>query len=249
VEITVENVIRGNIATTEPLTFYFYWPYLLGTSGDVNSLREDWRYVFFLKRDQGVLRAVWDLMRSNIIVGSGRHNSLPLTEAHPLTERIAVMLLTQGDDVNPERFSNGLLRSTPFAAYYLGRWHTAKLLRSLLQSPEHAVRVGACEELTLSFLQSSCWADLPAMDGSDLRYHYGVITPQVSHLWHRYHLAETRTAEEWWKAKGSWYRTEAEHLDALKLLTTDDDRTIRERFCPFLAKRFPSELTDSGCVH
>jgi hypothetical protein len=29
VEITIENVIRGTVSTTEPLIFYFYWPYFL----------------------------------------------------------------------------------------------------------------------------------------------------------------------------------------------------------------------------
>jgi hypothetical protein len=246
VGITVENAIQGTVTPTQPLTFYFYWPYLYGTSGDVNSLQDEHRYVFFLKRDNGVLRAVWDLMRSNIIVSSGRHNVLPLPEDRPLTERISVMLLTPGDDLNPGLFSNGLLRSTPLASFYIGSWRTANLLRSLLRSPDRAVRVGACEELSLQFLQDSCWNDLDIGDGSDLRYHHGIITPRVSRKGHQY-LIETRDPESWWEQTRSWYSTEAEHLNALKLLTIDDNSSIREKFCVFLRTKFPGEVADSGC--
>jgi len=247
--VTVENVLQGAASTAQPLTFYFYSVYLLGSSGDVNRLRENHRYVFFLNRESGVLRAVWDVMRSNIIVSSGKHKTLPLSDQEPLSERIAVMLLTPGEDMNPIQFSDGLLRATGFTFVPIGTWRTAKLLTSLLQSSERAVRVGACEELTLNFLQNSCWDNLDVADGADLRYHYGVITPQVSRGAHRDHLMETQVAEQWWAAKLSWYPTNAERLDALKLLTIDDDQRVRQRFCACLKKNFPAEVTDSGCTH
>ena len=224
VSITVENVIQGTVKTAQPLTFYFYWPYLYGTTGDVNSLRGDRRYIFFLKQEDGVLRAVWDLMRSNIIVSSGRHNTLPLTEERPLIERIAVMLLTPGDDLNPSQFSDGLLRSTPFALYYVGSWRTANLLIALLRSPERAVRTGACEELTLTFLQNSCWHEADIGDGTDLRYHHGVITAQVARRGYPEHLVETQDPEKWWDAKQSWFPAEAERLNAEKAQAAADYR-------------------------
>jgi len=134
--VTVENVLQGAASTAQPLTFYFYSLYLLGSSGDVNRLREDHRYVLFLKRESDVLRAIWDVMRSNIIVSSGKHNTLPLSDQEPLSERIAVMLLTPGEDMNPIQFSDGLLRATGFTFVPIGTWRTAKLLISLLQSSD-----------------------------------------------------------------------------------------------------------------
>ena len=247
VEVTVENVLQGAVSTAQPLIFYFYSVYLLGSSGDMNRLRDDRRYVFFLNRENGVLRAVWDVMRSNIIVSSGKHKALPLSDKEPLSERIAVMLFTPGDDMNTIQFSDGLLRATGYTFVPIGTWRTAKLLTSLLQSSERAVRVGACEELTLDFLQNSCWGNLDVAYGADLRYHYGVITPQVSRSAHRNHLMETQDPEQWWTELG--YTRNADRLGALKLLTIDDDQRIRQRFCVYLKKKFPAEVMDSGCTH
>ena len=101
VRVTVENVVQGAASTAQPLTFYFYSVYLYGASSEVNRLRNDRRYVFFLNRDKGVLRAVSDVDRSSISVSSGKHNALPLSDKDPPSERIAVLLLTPGDDMNP----------------------------------------------------------------------------------------------------------------------------------------------------
>jgi len=247
VHVTVENVLQGAVSTAQPLTFYFYSVYLSGSSGDINSLRDEGRCVFFLNRENGVLRAVWDVMRSNIIVSSGKHNALLLSNHDPLSERVAGMLFTPGNDMSPSQFSDGLLRATGFAFVPIGTWRTAKLLTSLLQSSERAVRVGACEELTLNFLQNSCWDNLDVADGADLRYHHGVITPQVSRRAHRSHMMETQDPEQWWTELG--YTRNADRLDALKLLTIDDDQGVQQRFCAYLRKHFPAEVTDSGCAH
>ncbi len=76
---TVENVIRGRV-DHDRITFYFYSPWLGATTGDWNSLEDKKRYIFFLRSDKGVLRAVRDYWRTNVRVYSGMHSALPLTE-------------------------------------------------------------------------------------------------------------------------------------------------------------------------
>ena len=133
----------------------------------------------------------------------------------------------------------------------LGLWRTVKMLRDLLASPYRAVRVGACEEITLSYTnQDACWNTLDVGDGSDLRWHFGIIPPMGSRRTHRLHLMYTQDANRLWEYRKSqivrgWY-TNAQLLDELRLLTTDNDQRIRRRFCRFLQEKFPGE-TDSGC--
>jgi hypothetical protein len=246
VRVAVENLIRGNLNDSF-LTFYFYssWGAAVANS---NTLHVRGRYVLFLMRDQGVLRAVEDQRRTSIQVPSGRHRSLPLTSDRPLTERIGVLLMTPGEEFRPSYFGAGLLLAAPFAQQHLGRWRTVKILKGLLASPYRAVRIGACEELTRRFFgQDDCWNTLDVDDGSDFRWHYGIIPPMVSRRVHQNHQMETQDADRWWQSwiAQRWY-TKAELLDELRLLTTDNDRRIRRRFCGLLQEKFPDE-TDSGC--
>jgi len=196
--------------------------------------------------DQGVLRAFEDQRRTNIRVTSGKHNSLPLSEDTPLPERITAMLLIPGDDLNPSQFSSGLLHAYSFVQRNLGAWRTANMIKSLLTNPNRAIRVGACEELTLSFTgQDQCWDTLDIGDGTDLRYHHGVISPMVGIQRHRYHQRESEDTEKWWRMAQRQY-SKAEILDELKLLTTDNDERTRRRFCGLLREKYPLEA-DSGC--
>jgi hypothetical protein len=225
--------------------FYFYMAYGGGLTGDWNLLQSHHRYVFFLMWDRGVLRAVRDFWRTSVEATSGRHRDLPLSSDKPLEERIAVLLLTPGVDLNPTRFSCGLLRASGFSRR-LGQWRTVKLLKELLTNPNRAVRIGACEELTLNYMgQDECWNTLDVGDGSDLRYHHGVIAPQIRRKAYYYHARETQDPDKWWEMASQRF-SKADLLDELRLLTTDKDERVRKRFCDLLRTKFPCEA-DSGC--
>ncbi len=148
----------------------------------------------FLTRAGGVFRAVRDIWRTNIQVYSGKHAGFPLSPDRPLPERIASLLLTPGDELNPSSFGVGLLHGSYFAAVHLGRWRVANMLKALLSNLHQAIRMGACEELTLHFRgQDECWDTLDGGDGSDLRSRYGVIPPMVGRKGRRYIKRKRKT--------------------------------------------------------
>ena len=157
--VDVEDVLQGQTrAGTDE--FYFH---VGRKTGDWNSLQPRERYVFFLTRDRGVLRAAWDHWRSVIPVASGIHRSLPMSRtslggtcvgdaAHPRWR------------VNPAHFVGGFARSVPFVMGHLGRWRTAKLLKQLAADARPEIRLGACAQLTASYWgQDACWNEV---DGS-----------------------------------------------------------------------------------
>jgi hypothetical protein len=204
------------------------------------------RYVFFLMRDRGVIRAVRDYWRTNILVHSGRHKALPFTSDVSLQERIAVLLFSPGDDLNASWFSHGLSDASGFAYWPLGPWQTANALKALLSNPNPTIRVGACEELTLDFVgQDGCWNTLDIGDGNHLRYHAGGMPPMVMRLAYRHQRMMTQDPQKWWTwAQRFFPKTDV--LDELKLLTTDKDERTRRKFCGLLREKYPLE-NDSGC--
>lgn len=145
VETTVENVLKG-AARQRAVSFYFY-TWLGGTSGDWNALKPRSRYVFFLVRDYGVLRAVRDFWRSSVEVGSGRHRTLPLDNLSPIQERIGTLLLTLGEDPDPSQFRRSLPRAVSLAEEWLGPCRTGKLLKALLNSPDVRTAAAAQDQL------------------------------------------------------------------------------------------------------
>jgi hypothetical protein len=235
VDCSVENTLKGE-APGKAVMFYFYSPWR-GAAGDWNSLQDNHRYIFFLTGDRGVLRAVWDVWRSNIRVYSGKHRTIPLTGNEPLLKRITMLLFTPGEALDPDEFSVGLLHAYTYGWQYLGRWRTAQVLNGLLKNEHRAVRIGACEELTLHYEGiDDCWNTVDFGDGSLLRFRYGVIPPQMIRIRHRNRMLETRDAEAWWAMAVRQYPGK-QLLDELRLLTVVDDSGIRTRFCALLEKK------------
>jgi hypothetical protein len=172
---TIENVLRGQIPG-QTADFYFYTNCNGAWMRGWRLPQPHGRYVFFLMWDHGVLRSLRDFRKTAVEVTSGRHKDLPLSSEKLLEERLAVLLLTPGDDLNPALFSSGLLMADGFSGT-LGRWRTVKMLKALRTNPIRAVRIGACEELTLNYMgQDECWNTLDVGDGSDLRYHHGSLS-------------------------------------------------------------------------
>jgi hypothetical protein len=77
--VTIENVLKGQLRQNS-LDFFFYLS-VTSLSGDWNALDIGGRYVFFLKQEGDLVRAIRDHWRSNIPIGTGRHSVLPLSSA------------------------------------------------------------------------------------------------------------------------------------------------------------------------
>jgi hypothetical protein len=227
--ISVENVLRGDVPNSR-VDIYFH---LAPQPPDSLGLRE--RYVFFLTRERGVLRR-----EGSIPIASGRHAALPLSTGSPVAERVAVMLLTPGDEVSAGHFVSSFPKSVPFAASQLGRWRTAKLLKELSRDQRPEIRLGACAELTRDYWgQDACWSEI---DGGDRRSLSGF---SMSRLEERRRRRETADPDAWWKRLSAAY-TPAELLDELRLLTAHRDPRIRQKYCAFLRSHYAGE-TDCGC--
>jgi hypothetical protein len=224
--LAVENVLQGD-AAEGPVDMYSY----------ATDLAPRERYVFFLTRDAGVLRTVWDHRQSAIAVGSGLHRNLPLP-GRPAAERVAAMLLTPGDGMNPGELARELPGSVAFAMSHIGRWRTAKLLKQLSSAGAPGIRRSACEQLTEWYWgQDSCWDQLGSAG-------HGKGTA-VSRAAEQQRRARTTDPDRWWKQMSAALPPAA-LLDELRLLTTHKDPRIRDRFCRFLRAHYPGEK-DCGC--
>jgi hypothetical protein len=150
VTVTPENVLRGRVRG-RTIVFYFYMT-LEGTIGAVNSLWFGERYVFFLTAENGTPRAIRDLAPSSIEVGTGRHKSVPFNAGAPIEERIAVLLLTPGDDdIRPRVFRRAGVGSVARALSWIGECRTAGLLRALSNDNSRVVRDAARNALKMYF--------------------------------------------------------------------------------------------------
>lgn len=155
VRTSVENILKGRVEGNL-IDFYFY-VWLGGAVGDWNALHIADRCVFFLTVSNGVLRAVRDYERSSIEVGTGRHAKTPAGAS--IQERIAILLLTPGDNLEPRRFRRVLLRVVPVVVSWIGPCRTSMLLKPLLQNSARTVAESAREQLAiLSAEQDPCSA-------------------------------------------------------------------------------------------
>lgn len=148
VRTRVENAIKGALAVGKSIDFFFYTS-LGPIAGDVNNIRVGDRCVCFLIYKNGVLRAVRDFWRSNIEVGTGSHSRIPSHEATSLEEKIAVLLLTPGEGLNPRTFQRVIIRSSTIAEEWLGRCKAYRLLERLIDYPDPVVRNAVREQLAI----------------------------------------------------------------------------------------------------
>ena len=131
--------------------FYFYTS-SGGVIGNVNSPWFGDRYVFFLTVENGTLRAIRDFARSGVEVGTGRHESVPLNAGAPIGQRIAVLLLTPGDDdFQPSVFQRVGVGSVSRALRWIGECRTAGLLRAFLNNNSSVVRDVARNQMKMYF--------------------------------------------------------------------------------------------------
>ena len=232
-----ENVLWGKWSGSR-LEFYLY----MWGGGDWNVVEPGHRYVFFLMRERGALRAVRDYWRSSLEISSGFHDELPRRRL--VSEEIAELLLTPGEKMHSRYFSFRLPEAQAAAAAWTGRWRTAKLLRALMHNKYRVVRIAACEQLTIAYWgQDDCWDSLAVGNGADLTR--GLA---VSRRMEQVRRRDVADPARWWKLTRIWNPAAGpgERLDELRLLTAHKDPRIRAKYCRFLHETFPQE-TDCGC--
>jgi hypothetical protein len=96
--IRVENVLQGNVSQGDVDIFYFIGADSLGSSAGILNLPAGVRRIFFLQRDGGKLRTIydgWDLTVEEVY--SGAHPSFKRNPARPVTDSIVDLLLTRGE--------------------------------------------------------------------------------------------------------------------------------------------------------
>jgi len=234
--VRVEAVLRG-IERRKIIDVYeVFWTG--GATGDWNSTHDGERAVFLLRIEHGYYHVVQDWWRSIFRVTSGEHTRLPLNNAQPLWERIALMnWWIQRNDAAMRITYPYFRHNDPGGG--LSLWRTVKLERGLVRHPSAGVRVPACRELLLlaGWGQDECWEALSDEDRIHLHDSgYFCCSPADVATWRREN--QERGAVWWWQR----YRDQ----EARRMLTAMNNRTIRAEFCRLYALEYPGDK-DTGC--
>lgn len=241
--VRIDGVLRG----VEPrrLVDVFEISWTGGTTGDWNYTDENRRYLFLVRVENGRYHVVRDWWRSIFEVRSGRHDTLPLTDAEPFWERAALMMWWIKPDHSP--WFGDLRHTDPAGA--LTTWRTIKILRGLTRHPDRRVRLTACETLLhWGNAQDECWDQVQVSDRKYLNRSHNVIPPEDAFSRNR---RFEQNAEKYWHQEVARFRRSRDHfatieLDQLRLLTTVRDDALRHRFCSLYQQTFPGD-TDNGC--
>jgi hypothetical protein len=225
--VRVELLLRG-IEPRKSVDVYEYSS-TLGLSGDLNSTEDGERDLFMVRLENGRYYIVRDWFRCIFPIYSGEHDRMPLDDAHPLWERIALLNWWLGDGHRSDDWS----RMDP--AWVLGMWRTAKLARGFVRHPDRETRVFGCQVLLLmTRLQDECWEHLSSEDRATWSQH-GLISAE--------RLLQTTEAD----VRKEWdHAISGNDIDTLRLLTTVNRPTLRREFCRLFAQRFPNDH-DNGC--
>jgi hypothetical protein len=145
-------------------------------------------YLFFLSRENGVLRSIGDVGEFFIEVYSGRH-SIPLSPGSPQAEtwnsengrRLAEVLLTPGEELDYEAYSKMMVLTVPTAQRWSSRKQVFDILKGLTSRPQPLRSLG-CTYLTKHYLsQYGCLisiADDLRMDQAARSRAFGELTAQ-----------------------------------------------------------------------
>ncbi len=234
--VRVETVLHGSENRKLIDVYEVFWTG--GTSGDWNSTRDGERAVFPLRLEQGYYRVVGDWWRSIFTVTSGPHSRLPLDDARPLWERIALMnWWIQRRDTDMHISFPYFHRNDP--AGVLTLWRTVKLERGLVRHPSAGVRVPACRELLMlgGWGQDECWELLSDEDKVHLD-DSGYSCCSAGEIAAGRTKNEERGAAWWWRN----YSDREER----RLLTAMNNRQLRAEFCRLYNLAYPGD-GDTGC--
>jgi hypothetical protein len=234
-EVRVELVVRGAVPRAVVDVYEIFWT--CGATGDWNSTHDGERALFLVRVENGYYHVVRDWRRSIFPVTTGPHTRLPLDDAHPLWERIALMnwWIERGDETVRIVYPY-LLRNDPGNA--LSFWRTVKLQRGLLRHPGPAVRIPVCRDLLrLGWGLDGCWEMLTENDRTQL-LKSGCLGCSIEEI------AKQRSQ---WQESGAWYWwSRCLARDERRLLTSISNRKMREEFCRLYAREYPGD-NDNGC--
>jgi hypothetical protein len=241
--VYIEGVFKGDEPLKHVNVFEISWTG--GTTGDWNFTEEGNRYLFLVRVENGRYHVVRDWWRSIFEIHSGRQERLPLTDAHPFWERVALMMWRVKPD-HSNSFGN-VMHTDPGSA--LSTWRLFKILRGLLHYPDRRIRLSACETLLhWGSAQDECWDSIDEGDRRHLNRFHNVIPPEDA--WSRNRRFEQRPAKYWAEALSRMRRSRGElaeaEKDQLRLMTTIRDEQPRRRFCGLYQQTFPTD-TDHGC--
>jgi hypothetical protein len=241
--IRVEGVFRGVEPQKRIDIVEISWTG--GATGDCNLTDSNRRYLFLVRVENGRYHVVRDWWRSIFEVRSGHHDSLPLTNADPFWERVALMMWWVKSDHSP---AFGDLRHTD-PGQALTTWRTIKILRGLVRHPAREVRLSACETLLhWGAAQDECWDQVDRKDRKYLNRFHNVIAP--GDAWSQNRRFEQNAKKYWLQGLDRLRRSHDEFAatekDQLRLMTTIRDEVLRRQFCTLYQQTFPTD-TDHGC--
>jgi hypothetical protein len=237
-KVKVEMVLKG-VESRTTIDIYEAFPAGGVLSGDWNNTKDNGRYLFPVRLENGRYHVTRDFRRSIFPVHSGRHDRLPANDSRTLWERFALVQWW----VQPGR-SPGFgfdLYADPGNVF--GRWREAKVLRGLLRHPDKEVRLVACEDLLhMGRAQDECWDTLDPSDRQQLNQVWNVGAPED--YW-RQNRGFEKVALQWWDDTLARDRT-LYGMDELRLFTTIHNPGLRREFCARFQKQFPQD-SENGC--
>jgi hypothetical protein len=143
-----ENLLKGHLNSEDFMFYYFAED---ASSPQHNPIYKRLfeaepgkRYIFFLTKENGVLRSIGDVGEYSVPVNSGQHRDFKVSSDFGRT--LADILLRRGDGTNSAEFAFGLHASARLADKWGSRLYNSELLRELTLDSE-PIRAVACRQL------------------------------------------------------------------------------------------------------
>lgn len=246
VTVQVEKVVKGMIRSS-PIVFYRYgWPDNRAMVGPWSIIRPGQRYLFFLDLEDSTPRSLTDLYPAELEVLSGKHVRNRTTVETNVDQTIAEILLTPGEDLNPEAFAQGLWKTSVVTIDLVGRAGTLRLLKTLLASKQSTIGQQACLVIAERFYgQESCISELT---GNRVPNSTRVMAEDILRKNVR---KEVVFKESFSKDPMDWVRHAAGSnqpdamFDVLEALAFHSDPQVMRQACDLIAQNFPAHYKSS----
>lgn len=251
VEVDTEDIVKGTVPSTQFAFLYYAWRGEALPGGDLSPdfVFPGQRSAFFLEEVEGRLRSTVDVTQSRIGIASGRHRDSKLAAGTiPVRERLARILLTPGEGVDPREFAASLPNAISQAADMVGEAASARLLQPLVGHETDLIGVWACLELAARFFgQNQCLLSLvkdPRLTG-DLRRQAERRLKASQDREIGLRTAFPNSPRDW-LAHHAKSQQPTDIRDLLTLLAMHSDASLRRVACKVLTENFPS-YSDAGC--
>jgi hypothetical protein len=160
VRVSVENVLRGDLAASQLEVFYFTFAMNYSGGPPLGSWYQGTRRLLFLQRDSGVLRMACDGVAScATVVKTGYHPNLKADPGTPLAAALAELFLSKGEGVSDPDFASAIVQGqgeyefvTQREFGHVDHQYAVAKLWLLSTSKVPAIRKSACDSLELSYL-------------------------------------------------------------------------------------------------